>query len=51
MLILLYFIFYAGSFNICIETCLASLKCFPDICIPMILSSQSAEDFRNHFYN
>lgn len=35
----------------CIVLCLTSMKCFTNICMPKTLSSQSAEDFRNHFYN
>ncbi len=41
---------YPGSAGPCIDLCFTSLRCFTDICMPQTLSSQSAEDFREHFY-
>ena len=34
----------------CISLCLTSMRCFTDICMPKTLSTQSAEDFKGHFY-
>ncbi len=42
---------YPGSAGPCVDLCVTSMKCFTDICMPMTLSTQSAEDFKGHFYN
>ncbi len=41
---------YPGSAGPCIDLCFTSMRCFTNICMPQTLSSQSAEDFREHFY-
>jgi hypothetical protein len=35
----------------CVSLCLTSMRCFTGICAKTVLSSQSAEDFKNHFFD
>ncbi len=41
---------YPGSAGPCNDRCFPSMKCLT-ICIPMTLSTESAEEFKGHFYN
>lgn len=34
----------------CVPLCLSSMRCFTDLCRPMTLSAESAEEFKDHFF-